>query len=603
MKNLNQKIVVSALFVILFSISFTFAQENAPEFSKQCNTDVARSLVVSQVDDSKTVEESDKRIKILLKTADFLWDFDEETARKQFIEALDLARERFKEKGLETKRGGKSLIIEQGEYRFRVLTAIAKRDAAWANKLTDEVLKETETENKTSDTDFNGDVGRLLDIAQNLLKVNKQTAFQFARRAAAIPLGKGGMRWHFFLYNAADVDQQAADRLYSELLSLQRNVKSSELVFLSGYPFGNQSTYGMSNSSVAMNVSPKFVPNPALQRQFLNVLIESTLALQPETEAPAAEKWRFPESSVALSALMDLEPIVIERFPDLLPRLSAAKAHANSLMTAAQNSDFAARLKTRESGRAGFEKKLEDLEKETDANKFDSMIVSLVFAAKSDEQLAKAAEWLIKISDENVRSATTNYLYFRRSELASKENRLADAEKFADKVSQFEHRAVLYFRIAEARLKSENDNLRAAEALETVVKSALKAPDGVERAQVLLGAAFWFEKYNPVRAAEVLSEAVKTINRLENPDISSTTLHQKIEGKNFNYYAGYSTPGFSVEKSFEAVAKRDFQGALIQARNLNDKYLRTLAVISAVADCAAEENKKPVQKPVNKKKT
>ena len=116
----------------------------------------------------------------------------------------------------------------------------------------------------------------------------------------------------------------------------------------------------------------------------------------------------------------------------------------------------------------------------------------------------------------------------------------------------------------------------------------------------MLGSAFWFEKYNQYRAADVLSEAVKTINRLENPDLSAGVIHRKIEGKDYGYYTSIETPGYNLEKSFAQVAQKDFVGALNQARSLDDKFIRTLGVIAVVGNCAATSDKQKKTTPTKK---
>jgi hypothetical protein len=216
--------------------------------------------------------------------------------------------------------------------------------------------------------------------------------------------------------------------------------------------------------------------------------------------------------------------------------------------------------------------------------------------------MVKTENWLIKLSEEKLRESATNYLWYKRAELAVREKRLTDAEEFAEKVSELEHRAIVQFRIAEAKLKQENLKESAAEVLETTVKAALKAPNGVERAQVLLGTAFWFEKYNQYRASDILGEAVKTINRIENPDLSASHIYRKIEAKDFGYYTSIETPGYNVEKSFTQVAKKDFNGALNEARSIDDKFIKTLAIIAVISDCASEEQKREQKKPAPKAK-
>lgn len=598
MKKLVYSIEIAA--AILLFASFAFAQKPEVEAVQQCDAQLARSLVETQISDSKTVEATDKQIKILIRAADFLWQFEEAAARKHFTAALDQARERFKEKGVESKQLGRGMfIVGRDDFRFTVLTAIAKRDAAWAQKLTETVLEEMKADaaTKGEEKDFassNNELDRLLGVASALLKTNKTAALEFARRGVRFPIGKNTTsNWHFFLYSLAKQDQTAADALYREVLSANSNVEIDYLLYLSGYPFGNGRIYGAASSTIGYTVSADFTPNPVLQRQFLNVLIGRSSSLAPPTGAEKPEKWRLSEAAAAFAALQDFEPIAAERFPDLSPRLAAAKAHAQSLITEENRAALDTRRKQSENFQASFANKLERLEKETDASKLDYLIVQLVNSAEKEEEFKKAAEWLSKISEAETRESTTNYLYFKLSDALIKNNRLDEAEKTAEKVAELEHRAVLQFKIAEAKLKLENDKLQASLILEKVVAAALKAESSVERAQVLLGTAFWFEKYNQFRAAGVLSEAVKTINRLENPDLSATSINRQIMGKDFGFFAVYEMPGANLEKSFAQVSHKDFQGALNQDRNLDDKYLRTLAVIAVVGDCIGAQEKTP----------
>ena len=602
-----QKMISPAAQYLLFALiaaNFAVSAQTKPsaetvavETVYQCNAEVAGALVTTQVDNSKTITETDKRIKILLRVADFLWKPDESTARKYFAEAFELARERFGEKGAEEVKFTNISGAKQ-DYRFMVISAVAKHDQKLSDKMLDAVLADKAAAKKAHDESDDG--GRMLDIAAEMLKVNKPAAFQFARRAAAADLSETAMSWHGFLYQAAEVDQPATDQLYAELLRQnQTNARINDLYFLASYPFGFDRTIGVNNSSMSNTMPKTFAANPNLQRQFLNLLHARTIALEPN-EAVEKNGYNLPQPLIAFSLWQDLEPWIAERVPEFLPRAAAAKTHANSLMTGDNLTDLGKRRKSGERWRASFDKKLEMLEENEDPTRLDYLIVDLIFTAKTEPELVKAADWAGKISEETVRSEAVNFIFFKRAEAAVKENRLTDAQTFAEKVSELEHRAVLFFRIAEARLKSENVGARAAEVLDDAVRAALKAPNGVERAQVLLGAAFYYEKYDQFRAADALGEAVKTINRLENPDLTRSSVVRYIKGKDFGYSTSFDVPGYNFEKSFRQVAKKDWNGALVQAENLADKYLRTLAVLAVVSDCdlnVKPESKKSITKP------
>jgi hypothetical protein len=93
-------------------------------------------------------------------------------------------------------------------------------------------------------------------------------------------------------------------------------------------------------------------------------------------------------------------------------------------------------------------------------------------------------------------------------------------------------------------------------------------------------------------ALDALSEAAKTANKLENPDLFTNSTSHQIIGKGFAYYIGYDVPGFDVSETFGGISKTDFQGALLQAENFTDRYIRTLAVLASVKDC---ESVKPIK--------
>ncbi len=127
---------------LLLAASFVANAQVAGVDAPVCNAQFAQLLVQQQVMESKSVTEPVKRIKILLRSADFLWPFDEPTARTYFTEAWKLADDRFKEKGYESTSIGKEarVIVTQPDQRMEVIRSIMKRDKEWAKKLADQML-------------------------------------------------------------------------------------------------------------------------------------------------------------------------------------------------------------------------------------------------------------------------------------------------------------------------------------------------------------------------------------------------------------------------------------------------------------------------------
>src|SRR5688572_11772857 len=139
-------------FQILLISLVAFTSSASPQTPKMveptpvdvCNDEFAKFLVDQQVTESRTVVNTAKRVRILVRSADFLWKPDQPTARVYFTEAFKVASDHFAEKGFEERQEKGGLSIIAPDYRFEVVRAIAKRDGEWAKRLTEQILKELE---------------------------------------------------------------------------------------------------------------------------------------------------------------------------------------------------------------------------------------------------------------------------------------------------------------------------------------------------------------------------------------------------------------------------------------------------------------------------
>lgn len=581
----------SGFIIIFFSLFTAFsvhAQTSAKKPVKQCNAQLARQIVEQQADFSKTLGETDQRVNVLIKVADFLWTSDQESARSYFAEAFKVAQERFREKGNEPVRTG-NMILSRVDYRFEVVRAIAKYDGEWAKKLSETILKEFDEDkekDKRDEYDRSREVRELLGIAAKVAKDNPNLALSLARRVMRYPLNNN---WYFSLYEMAGNNQSLADQIYGEALTAYADAEVFRLLYLSAYPFGRERIFGIESSTLGTSLPADFSPNPNLKRQFLLTLLRRVVKLTPESTEKSLQT-STPESAVAVIAMNELEIVISQQFPDLMPTFSQAKIHANSVVS---NEIMDAANKRDESGKSfgkPFAEKLKELEKADAEGKLkDIQIVQLLTSARKEEDYKAAETWLDKITEDAPRESAKNYYYFQRSKLASKENRFEDAQKYADKIGKTELRAVVYFDLAEAKQKNPATRLESLDSLSEVYKMAQKSPDTIEKAQVLLGLAYMYEKVDHFNALDALSGAIKTANKLENPNLFTSFMSQQIIGKGYASYIGYEVPGFDINKTFYEISQKDFQGAISQAESFSDKYLRTLAVLASVKDCEKNE--------------
>ncbi len=598
MKTVTQ---LSLATVFLLGLSAIYGQDPRPDppaEAELCTNEFARFLVDQQVSESGTVAETDKRVRILTRSADFIWKFDQPRAREYFTEAFKVATSRFAEKGVE-KKTDRGLTLTAPDYRFEVIRAIAKRDGEWAKRLTEQLLKEYEkTAAERSSFDRSREIDATLFVAYESVKTNPELSWYLYRRVMRQPLD---FHWYWASLSVAGIDQQFGNSLYRELLAAYANESPRRLLFLSAYPFGSERILGLDKYQFGASVPESFAQDTSLQRQFIDVFLRrvGTYTTDPESLTRPPDQHRHPEPLYMITALQELEPVILQRFPDLLQRHSVAKAQATSMLNDGMRKDLEDKARSNESLAQSFEDRLKQIEKADEEGKLkDSMIIGLItWGVKTEDQFRQIEPWLDKIRDENARKESTNYFWFIRAKLAIKEKRLEDGQKFAAKVPELEHRAILMLDIVELQLKDLNDSASVYQTLAEMGRLARQMENSVAKARVLLGLANLYEKINHVFALNELSDAIKIMNRLENPDMLSTSLHRQILTKDMSFFAGFSMPGYDLEGTFKNLSKNDFDMSLSNARAVEDKYFRTLAIIAISQNCVDKPKPKPARSP------
>lgn len=596
---MTSRFAVAFAFILISSISAS--AQIASTDAQVCNPQMAQMLVEQQVAESKSVTARPKRIKILLRSADFLWPLDQPTARAYFIEAFINAKEHFAEKGFEranvqtTKSGSMSSILP--DLRNDVIRAIAERDPELAKKYADEVLAEFEkAAADRSAADKTREQDDLLNFAGQIAATDQELARHLYRRLMRFPLTQ---TWFWSLNSAARHDQAFADSIYAEAIRNYRNEKPSRILHLSAYPFGAASAFGLGRISFIAAPLPSFVPNVSLQRLFLDTFFARVASFtgNPEELNQPAEQYESPEAVAMVTAMRDIEPIVIERFPDMLERFTIARSQANAALTAEMRKDIE-NLEKSSSGRSRtFADRIKELEEaDRKGTLTDSMIAQIVYQGgmRTDAQFKIYESWVGKIKDEKLRADVFSYFWFLRAQLATKEKRFADAEKHAAKVPELDHRAILLFEIAKIQLDSTNDAAAGFDTINGVSKLTRSATNSLAKARILFNLVHFYGRVNHSLALDELSEAIRVANQLQDPDLFQNWVFRQIAGKEFGFMASISLPGNNFEGMFTDLGKKDFEMALANARSFDDKYFRTISVIAIAKNCVQT---KPAAKP------
>ncbi|MCA1634956.1 MAG: hypothetical protein LC802_15025 [Acidobacteria bacterium] len=550
------------------------AKREAEKPAVFCDQTRALLLVGEQLSEAKSFENPVKRIAVMIGAGNLLWD---------------------------GRVSG--LSVQLPDQRFVVLKAVARRDAAWARKLAERAAEETRAE---ADKEAGAKGGarrqtsdKLLTLALTLLPTDVPSALAVAR----LSLQEQPLFFlpHFF-YKLAEVDRNAADAFYSEALQIYAGRNTESLLYLSAYPFALRRTIGPVSAWNYYAPPEGFAGRPELQRRYVEALLRLADArLRALAEQPASDgrPRLHSEGEQILTALLTLEALDGARDAALLERVVSLRGQAAALLAAdAQrraSTDSQQTLSPVSGSERGdsFDESFERAERVPDVDRRDAMRARAIMSAQPSVSLEKLESAMLKISDAETRRQLSNWLYFSRAQQASKDGLPDEATKLAERVEALDERALLLLGIAEEGLKKMNDKQRADELLGTVIRAARKAPETEAKARALLGAAHLYTNFDYMRGAEVLDEAIKTVNQLPEPDFSNAVLHRALQGKNFSTFRAHTVPGFNLENAFRELGPHDFEGALAVARKLDDNHLRALAVNALSARCLEESPPPP----------
>jgi len=555
-------------------------QTNDPKPASSCTRDSAGELVRQQIQESKLIEDPAKRIAVMLRGADLLWPYREDRARAAFAEAFDLATQNYREKGDNPGFDGR-LLVEVPDQRYKVITAISKRDPVWARKLSTELLQEEakqseESAAKSPEKDART-AEKLLIAAVQLLGSDQNAALGFARQSLRYP---ATMDLTYFIYRLAEGNRPAADQFYQEALTAYADVPMDRFLYLSAYPFGEPRDVGETPGYMFYPVPAGFAANPTLQRIFVQALLRrAQQMIEDPTEANAG--GRYSNADQVWMALTRLGPRIEQSLPDLAAPVQQMRGTIYAILSQKEQQKVSSTVA--DPPKKTFDELIEEADRLANPARRESGLALAILRFGKDESLDKVVSAAEKLDDSQLRDKLLNWIYFDRTQQALKDKNLPEARRLAAKVIELDQRAYLYLRIADELIKQTKVDTEARGLLEEVLSAAAKAPDTEVKARALLGVAYLYTKVEATRSISVLNDAVKCINRIDAPDFSTDYVHRKIEGREFGSYATMQTPGFKPENSFKEIAKYDFDGALNLAAGFTNRPLRAMTTL-ALAD-------------------
>lgn len=577
--------------LLTFASTATGQKIAAPTKSVLCRRQYSLETINQQILATRTFENAVQRIAVLVRAADLLWPYQKEKALATFTEAFDLAVQDYKENGDVVARVSNKQFaarIPAPDQRYKVLTALAKRDPAAARKLSDQITREDlqnlEDNSAVSTEAKRKNAEKLLGIAYSLASTDPTSAANFARSSFRYT---ATLQLPIFMYALAKANKALADAFYTDALAAYGSSPMDQFLFLSSYPFGNIREAGEMPGYTTYRIPDGFTPNPALERLFTQKLL-ARVQLTLETPVDLAAGGRWTDASQMWLALSRLEKQIESNLPDLADSSLQAKDRLFALLNPATQRRATAMIDMEGQPKKTFDELVEAAEKLADVGRRDRDLTMAVTDSSKDETIERVISVIDKISESDIRDSLTNWFYFFRTQALTREKNFIEARKLATKVTELDQRAYLFSQIAEASIKEGDDQTQAREMLNEIADAATKAPKTVVSARALLALAYLYTKIDTNRGIEELANAVRTINSLEKPDFSQQFVMMKIEGKTFGSYAAFSTPGFNPETSFSAISNLDFDGTLSQAATFSDKSLRSLTTLAVFEPCLVQ---------------
>lgn len=576
----------SAAIFLAFSFQIGFSQEQNP----LCSAEYARMIVDQQASELNLNTETPQKIRILIGVADFLWDLDQTAARKYFSEARRLAVEYRDELKTKPKKNDRPFMVDT-DYEMSVVSAIAKRDPKWAQSIFEQILKDAAQNDDKNSNDISDDnrLRTLLTIASANASSNPDLSLSLFRLAIANFRFENS--WIYALFDAAKQNRPLANRVAIELLKKNADADPSQLLYGSHFALGLPFGLGLSRVQIGVTIDKDFVVDPLVRDTFLSIFLNRTenflsnfANLPRSTDQPTYELVSI---YTALDGLQTFLPTLSAEFQR---RVTIARSRAGSLLNKADR-DYLKNQESRSFGRS-IDERIAALEAAEKENKLsDDDIVKAIFAPTGTlVELQRFQPWIEKIKSEETRAITYSYYWYLLTEAAIKEDSLNDAQRFAEKVAQPQIRAALMFKIAKARLKDLNNITDAYEILSRVSAENRKAPDSADKAAVYMGLANVYSDFNASFAISEFSDAVKVLNKSGPHKEVPGTIYLRISTGTGVYVMSPGSPEFSFTATIKKLSDTDIGLTLSNVKALEDPYLRSVAVISAMSRCVDKQN-------------
>lgn len=583
------------------------------------------ALATSLADEARGFRDEQLRARVLMRTADALWETSPEQATALLRRAWDAADSADKEalrlleeKRREQPKSGGRVEIEPADLRGEVLHLAARRAPALGEEFFAKLSEAKEQEGQNLSSSANNSpaqptsdpesppfaIVQRLRLAREFLEEGDiKRAVQFADEGDA--LGIVTTRGINFLSALREKDQSAADIRFARMLGRAAADQSSDAVtvsVLSSYVFTPFLTvvvrgtggYGSSQERdriTAPNISPE------LRATFLRAAAQILLRPLPTTDQDRTLAGRGGLYFTIARLAPLFEQYAPEFAPELRAKMSALTPDAPERFRSGTDRMLTRGLVPEESQRDEGQEALERADRSADPLERDMSYIRAALAAARKSEMS-ARDLTDKIQDGEMRKSARAFVDFT---LVSRAIEQKDAQEVLKRIHTGEltniHR--VWALTEAARLMKKSDPKNASEILDEAATVARRiGASDPDLARALFGVATRMYEVDHNRVWEIVSEAVKAANSSSEFTGEDANLVSRFVTPRGNSTTSFNVDSFNVGGIFGLLAKDDLNRAVELAKNFTTDAPRataTLAIIRAVLDQKRRETRSESQ--------
>ena len=564
----------------------------------------AIAQVISLADEARRYSDKALRAHVLARAASTLWDADRDTARALFQRAWDAAEIADVEARTKSEEQPQFAPLKRAlghDNRSEVIRLAANRDRTLGEEFLKKLSETKESEAKDASAARKRDpydsilgteaTSKRLELARSLLDDGQiDLAIEFAAPALT-EVNQGSID---FLSELRQKRSTAADERFAFLLARAEADPGSDANTVSGlscYAFtpGSYITY-MADGSPMWGSGPSAGPPPDLPAGLRQRFFQVAAGILGRPAPPPEQDYTTSGRAGKYMVIKRLLPLFSRYAPDLAPVLYSQLASLTGDIPARiQSSDSLLDWNLRPQPSPGdalltMQDKLDHAKSSWERDRI-YQDAAIALSSNGDPRARDIAK---EIEDSSLRDQVRRYVDFGLVQSAVSGKKVEEIIRLA-KTGELVRIWRVWAYLQAARLLINLDHPRALSILDDAATEARRLDvSDPDRARALLGVATQFVTADPVHTWEILNEAIKAANSVEEFDGEDTRINAQLWAKEGVKIRSVNVADFGLRVIMRSLAKDELERSLELAKSFKNEKPRAAAILT-VAGAALEK--------------